>query len=144
MFVSLETPQQTHARLRQVMAHAELNVLDGTFAFEEVPLADFPRGANPEALAFVRDREIWSQLVPCTDPGMELFCIFCFHFAAGLDNSGFVGWLATYLKQTLGTGVLVVCGQNSRRGGIFDYWGCPAALADAVRRAIENLAAQEQ
>jgi len=142
MFVSQETPQETHARLLQVAARAQLEFLDGTFGFEELPLSDFPRRASPQALAFVRDEEVWSQLVPSKDPATELFSVFCFHFTAGLDNSGFVGWLASYLKQTLGTGVLVVCGQNSRRGGIFDYWGCPAALGKAARQAIENLAAQ--
>ena len=44
-----------------------------------------------------------------------------FHFPAGVDNSGFVGWLASHLKVVLGTGVLVVCGFNSQRGGVFDY-----------------------
>jgi hypothetical protein len=37
-------------------------------------------------------------------------------------------------KRELGTGRFVVCGQNSRRGGIFDYWGVPLDLrTDAVR-----------
>ncbi len=45
-------------------------------------------------------------------------------------NSGFVGWLACWLKRELGTGVVVVCGQNSRRGGVYDYWGCPAHLCE--------------
>jgi hypothetical protein len=41
-----------------------------------------------------------------------------------------VGWLASHMKQTLGSGVFVVCGQNHRQGGIFDYWGCPWDLKD--------------
>ncbi len=62
--------------------------------------------------------------------------MFCFHFPDGLDNSGFVGWLATHLKETLGTSVFVICGQNSDRGGIFDYWACPLNLGDEVAGMI--------
>lgn len=70
---------------------------------------------------------------------VEPFGLFRFHFPPGVDNSGFVGWLATRLKRELGTGVFVVCGQNSKRGGIFDYWGYPATLRDDVRRIIDAL-----
>ncbi|MGI5346709.1 DUF6196 family protein [Streptomyces sp. CA-250714] len=45
-----------------------------------------------------------------------------FHFPAAADNSGFVGWLASELKDQLGTGVAVLCGYNSAQGGIYDYW----------------------
>jgi len=61
-----------------------------------------------------------------------------------LDNSGFVGWLATHMKRSLGTGVFVVCGQNSARGGIFDYWGCPYAIRDSFFREIEGLIESEK
>jgi hypothetical protein len=56
-----------------------------------------------------------------------------------LDNSGFVGWLASHLKTAVGTGVFVVCGQNTRRGGIFDYWGVPVEAADAVLAEVRRL-----
>lgn len=55
------------------------------------------------------------------------------------DNSGFVGWLASHLKQKLGTGVFVTCGQNSNRGGIFDYWGCPAELGPSAIEEVKKL-----
>lgn len=55
------------------------------------------------------------------------------------DNSGFVGWLATHLKTQLGTGVFVVCGSNHERGGIYDYWGCPADLLDQATQVIDEL-----
>ena len=71
-----------------------------------------------------------------SDNSKELFTIFSFHFNNGEDNSGFVGWFASYLKQKLGTGVFVTYGQNSNRGGIFDYWGCPSELG---RKAIEEV-----
>ena len=69
----------------------------------------------------------------------ENFRVFSFHFQDGLDNSGFVGWLASRIKKELGTGVFVVCGQNTNKGGIFDYWGCPISVADKVIELVEQL-----
>jgi hypothetical protein len=140
MHVSQESPEQTQARLLQVIGRAEARFLPGTFAFDEFSHRDFELFVRPDTLALVRDDATWSMLVPSSDKSRELFSVFGFHFADGLDNSGFVGWLATHLKRSLGTGVFVVCGQNSRRGGIFDYWGCPAALGAEVRREVEELA----
>jgi hypothetical protein len=143
MDISYETPEQTQQRLLQVIAHAQLHVLDGTYAFEEFPLPDFLRRVTPSALALVRDDEVWSQLVPSADRTQELCTVFRFHFEAGLDNSGFVGWLASYLKAKLGTGVFVVCGSNSQLGGIFDYWGCPVAVGSQVIAEVERLRNQQ-
>lgn len=142
MDVSHETPEQTHQRLQIVIARADWHILDGTYTFEELASADVPRLVAPDALAFVRDDKVWSQLVPCADQERDLYTIFRFHFPDGLDNSGFVGWLASHLKTRLGTGVFVVCGQNSARGGIFDYWGCPAAVGDDVLTEIKRLRQQ--
>ncbi|MFC9438074.1 DUF6196 family protein, partial [Nocardia sp. NPDC057030] len=89
------------------------------------PLAEPPQ-LTPRTLAVVRDAEKWSALVPFAEADgaeVEKFGLFSFHFPTGLDNSGFVGWLAGQLKRTLGTGVFVVCGSNRERGGIYDYWG---------------------
>lgn len=141
MYVSHETPEETDRRLRGVLATADLTVLDGTFAFEEFPLHAFPARAHADALAIVRDDDRWSQLVSSSDPGAELFAVLRLHFSPGLDNSGFVGWLASWLKRRLGTGVFVICGQNGTRGGIFDYWGCPAHLRDAVLEEVHTLRA---
>lgn len=44
-----------------------------------------------------------------------------------------------HLKTQFGTGVFVVCGQNSADGGIFDYWGCPWSLRDEVINAVQQL-----
>ena len=142
MHISRETTEQTRSRLLRVIARAEFTALEGTYAFEEFPLSELPRRIRADARALVRDDETWSQLVPCQDTSTELFCVFGFRFTAGTDNSGFVGWLATRLKEELGTGVFVVCGQNSGRGGIFDYWGCPARLGPEVRGFIEDLMRQ--
>ena len=65
--------------------------------------------------------------------------IFSFHFDGCTDNSGFVGWLASHLKTKLGTGLFVTCGQNTKRGGIFDYWGCPSELEDKVLQEVRLL-----
>ncbi|MFN8859918.1 MAG: DUF6196 family protein [Gemmatimonas sp.] len=139
MYVSNETTAHTEARLRGVLSSAELRVLPGEFAFVECPVTDFPHALVGEALASVRDHEVWSALIPSSVPAAERFVVFSFHFTPGQDNSGFVGWLASNLKRLLGTGVFVVCGQNSHRGGVFDYWGAPAHLREQVLEALSQL-----
>ncbi len=101
-----ETGEQAEARLRKVIAGARFEALEGTYAFRE--LLDGPRELNANALACVRDDRTWSQLVPvsATDPRQGQFRMFSFHFAADLDASGFVAWLASHLKRTVGTGVM--------------------------------------
>ena len=110
-------------------------------AFEEFALPQFSDRAKADALALVRDDAVWSQLAPCGPDAPEPFALWRFHFRAGADNSGFVGWLATHLKSRFGTGVFVVCGQNSADGGIFDYWGCPWELREDVIAEVRELAA---
>jgi hypothetical protein len=138
--VSVETPQQTEDRLRRVIALADLVVHDGVWCFEEFP-ADQPPALTSATLAVVRDSESWSRLVPSSGEHQEpeRFGVFSFHFPAELDNSGFVGWLATHLKTELGTGVFVICGSNRSRGGIYDYWGCPIDLLDEATAVIRAL-----
>ncbi|MEJ3749047.1 DUF6196 family protein [Actinomycetes bacterium KLBMP 9797] len=141
--VSTETEEQTDRRLRRVLAAAELVVLDGVWYFQESP-ASSPPALSARTLAVVRDEDSWSALVPLTEtpPGpVERFGIFSFHFPPAVDNSGFVGWLATHLKRSLGTGVLVVCGSNSARGGIYDYWGCPHDLLAEAVAVVKRLSA---
>lgn len=133
--ISHETPAATEARLAQVIRLAKLTIYDAPHGFLEMPLA--APVIPPGALALVRDDLVWSALVP-RDTG-ETFFLWRFHFPAGVDNSGFVGWLATEMKQRLGSGVFVVCGQNSAQGGIFDYWGCPWSLRAAAREVLAHL-----
>ncbi|MET3579888.1 hypothetical protein ABID19_002919 [Mesorhizobium robiniae] len=102
-------------------------------------MADFPAKVNTEALALIRDDSVWSQLVKSECETPEAFVIWRFHFPPGVDNSGFVGWLATHLKQRFGTGVFVICGQNTVDGGIFDYWGCPWELRNQVLPEVQGL-----
>jgi Family of unknown function (DUF6196) len=137
--ISQETSAETEARLRRVIQASRLTVLEGAWAFEEFPLAQFAGKANAKALALVRDDAVWSQLLPSNDEEAERFGVFCFHFPWDADNSGFVGWLASHLKKKFGTGVFVTCGQNSKDGGIFDYWGCPLDLSEAIFTEVRSL-----
>lgn len=145
MDVTPETPQQTDARLRSVLRRARIEHLPGQHIFQEFPIADFPSHLAGTALAFVRDHQVWSGLVPASEQIRpdDCFRVICVHFAPELPNSGFVGWLASELKRQLGTGVFVVCGQNSADGGIFDYWGLPLDVADEAIAVIDALRAPQ-
>jgi hypothetical protein len=77
--------------------------------------------------------------VPSEDLTKERFKIIRFYFKEALDNSGFIGWLASHLKHKIGTGVFVICGQNRGHGGIYDYWGYPLDAAESVIEEIQNL-----
>jgi Family of unknown function (DUF6196) len=144
MDVTPETPVQTSARLLRVMAHARMDVLTQTYTFEEHPVAQFPAHLATSALAFVRDHAVWSALVPAQPftQSSDSYTIVAFHFAPDIPNSGFVGWLASEFKRQLGTGVFVVCGQNSADGGVFDYWGIPMSVSTQALRLISTM--QEQ
>jgi len=139
MYISTETTEETERRLLKVIAESELEVFEECYVFEEFSIKDFQANFKDSALAYVRDSEVWSQLVPSEDRTKELFRLISFHFKPDFDNSGFVGWLASHFKQKLGTGVFVVCGQNSNKGGIFDYWGCPAEIGDLFIAEVHSL-----
>jgi len=147
MDVTPETPEQTRRRLLRVMAHARADVLPGDYTFAEFPVTQFPTHLAATlasgALALVRDEAVWSALLPAQakTPEDDRYAVVCFHFAAGIPNSGFVGWLASEFKRELGTGVFVVCGHNASDGGVFDYWGIPRSVADkaiAFVRAMQS------
>jgi hypothetical protein len=142
VYVSTESAEVTSRRLLRVIAQAQFHILDGAFSFREYPRAQFPAALTERAVAMVADAEVWSALVPAESSGGERLAVFSFHFPAGVDNSGFVGWLASHLKQRLGTGVVVICGSNSGRGGIFDYWCVPIELRDALLEEVRGLRKQ--
>ena len=137
MYISTETSEQTESRLKKVIQTSDLKIYDKEYYFKEVTIDKFQ--FEEQALAIVRDEEVWSFLIPSESSETENFKVFSFHFEEGLDNSGFVGWLASKIKMDLGTGVFVVCGQNTNKGGIFDYWGCPASIADEVIKLVRLL-----
>ena len=137
MHISRETIEQTEKRLKNVIQTADLKIYDHAYYFKEIPVDRFQ--FEEEALAIVRDDEVWSFLIPSVSDRTENFKLIGFHFEGGLDNSGFVGWLASQIKRELGTGVFVVCGQNTNQGGIFDYLGCPIQIADEVVEFIKQL-----
>ncbi len=137
MYISNENASQTEKRLISVLKAARLQILKEPYYFKETSITEF--SFHPKALAMVRDSEVWSYLVPAEKKGTENFKIFSFHFKNEQDNSGFVGWLASTIKAKLGSGVFVVCGQNTNKGGIFDYWGCPIEISDQVLQFINDL-----
>ena len=139
--ISYETREATHLRLSAVIQDASLNIYPDSYHFREFHGGEFQNAMDPQALAIVRDGELWSQLVSTRQNDGETFAVFSFHFPEARDNSGFVGWLASHLKDRLGTGVFVICGYNSARGGVFDYWGCPAVLADELFAELHALIA---
>jgi Family of unknown function (DUF6196) len=137
MYISNETSLQTEDRLKKVIRSADFKLFEGNYCFKEIPVGEFQM--EKDALAMVRDSQVWSFLIPAAGAKTENFRIFSFHFRDGLDNSGFVGWLASKIKKELGTGVFVICGQNSGNGGIFDYWGVPIEIAEEVINLVVRL-----
>jgi hypothetical protein len=132
--ISEERQVETERRLRAVLRAAQVEHLEGTWCFERV-IGDAPR----DALATVRDVDGWCALVPAGEDPKEPFGVTLTTFSPEIENSGYVGWLATAIKRRLGSGVFVICGDNSRRGGIFDYIGYPAEIGDAVRALVDEL-----
>lgn len=141
MDITPETPEETQRRLLRVMAHARADVLPQHHTYTEFPIDQFPVHLSASALAFVKDNAVWSALVPvnANTPPQDSYAIVAFHFAADIPNSGFVGWLASEFKRQLGTGVFVVCGQNSQDGGVFDYWGIPLGIAPQALKLIAQM-----
>lgn len=143
MNVKRETSVRLEARLRRVLRDSELTVLPGAWWFDEFEHAAFSDRVRADAIALTRDGDRWSQLVPIRvdDRPRERLRAWSVHFPPRRDNSGFVGWLATHIKRATGSGVVVVCGQNSNRGGIFDYWACPESAGDQVHETLRMLGA---
>ena len=136
--ISHERRVESERRLRAVLRSAEHVHLDGAWCFRRLA------GATPpaEALATVKDVDGWCALMPATEESGERFGVTLTTFASEIENSGYVGWIATLIRERLGSGVFVICGDNPQRGGIFDYLGYPLEVADAVRALIEELRQQ--
>lgn len=106
------------------------------------------QGPSEGALACVRDGASWFEFVPATnEPSKERHFVVSFNFSEGASASGFVGWLATHLKQQANTGVVVICGKDARNtpgllaaaNGVFDYWCCMAEAKPRFLAAIRTL-----
>ncbi|MFC5005476.1 DUF6196 family protein [Dactylosporangium cerinum] len=132
--ISRERPVESERRLRAVLRAAQLVHLPGAWCFQRI-------GGDPpvRALATAKDVDGWCALVPAAPHVGEQFGVTLTTFPPNVDNSGYVGWLATTIKQRLGSGVFVICGDNPRRGGIFDYLGYPLEVTDAVHNLIDEL-----
>jgi len=134
-----ETPEQIQKRLLEVLSQAQIKMYEEEYAFEEFTQEEFAIKIKTDALALIRDENTWCQLVSSNNPGKKQFKVIRFYFNNNLDNSGFIGWLATHLKLKLGTGVFVIRGQNSEHGGIYDFWGFPVDVVDSVIEEIIKL-----
>jgi hypothetical protein len=133
--VSPEVPAQTDARLRGVFRSTQVAWLPGSWVFVEGAEATRRR----DAIAVIRDEGQTSALCPATTAAAEGFAVFRVVLPRDADDSGFVGWLASRVKAATGSGLFVVCGQNRERGGVFDYYGVPEAVAGAVQAVLERL-----
>jgi hypothetical protein len=120
------------------MRRAVVSWLPGTWRFVEADQA--PMSADSLAVVQVDGRR--SALMPAgsAGPGLERFTVFRVTFPADADNSGFVGWLGSTIREATGSGVAVVCGHDRRYGGVFDYWAVPDAVAEEVRHLLARVA----
>ena len=139
MDIMKETPEEANMRLLRVLKATDVVWREETYAFKEFPDGRLSPGSVTDSLACVRDGGAWSVLAPAGPGDQRLFAVVTLHFPPGADNSGFVGWLATILKRELDTGVIVICGYNSGRGGIFDYYGVPIGLREATAKLLLDL-----
>jgi hypothetical protein len=87
MHISQESPEQTEKRLRSVLAEAEFELQAGEYAFVECVASEFPMHLTSDALAFVKDAQVWSALTKSSDARAERFLVFSFHFHEGQDGN---------------------------------------------------------
>jgi hypothetical protein len=116
------------------MRQCAVDWLEGTWSFMEGAAAAAASGA----IADVRDGPRVSSLVPSSS-GEEVFAVFRVVLPKGLDDSGFVGWLASTIKAATGSGLFVICGYDRQRGGIYDYYGVPVGAASSVKVVLDSL-----
>jgi hypothetical protein len=143
----METADEMNLRLLRLTAASRLTVLPDDYGW--VPLA-IGAAPEPQAIACVRDGEVWNQLLPVhsghSGPRMG---VVSFHFADHISGAGFIAWLAAWIKQEVGTGVVVIGGKDSHPSdgldrasfGVFDYWCCDAANRTRFLDAINKLIA---
>lgn len=141
MDVTAETPAQANERNRRVLQTAKLTWLSGRFVFAPCsPNRADQAALDDDTLAVIRDGSRLSSLRRrrLEDEGGTIR-VFSVHFPPKATNSGFVGWLATEIKNETGSGVGVVCGFDSQVGDLFDYWCVPDEVAGRVLEVIDGL-----
>lgn len=147
-----ESPEQFHRRLLRVIAQAETTFHESDFFWR--PLAQ-QRPPDPEALACVRDVDVWHEFVPAGpgDPRDGRFRVVCFRFGMETSAIGFVAWLHSHLRDRGKTGAIVICGKDRRESealfqvcqGAMDYWACPVGPAgERFLTVIRDLIAEGQ
>jgi hypothetical protein len=132
--ISREATAETEARLRRLFRDCSAEWLPGLWSFIEGEQALRRDGS----IAVVRDGAQASALVPATDDGGQ-FAVFRVVLPRDADDSGFVGWLCSRIKASTGSGLFVICGHNEARGGVYDYYGVPAAVVDEVQDLLARL-----
>jgi hypothetical protein len=135
--ISRETGAQTEARLRGVFRDSAKKWLPGSWCFLEAEEASL----HSDAIADIRDENRLSAICPAVEErtDLERFGVFRVVLPPAVDDSGFVGWLASRIKAVTGGGVFVVCGHDRQRGGVFDYYGVPEAIVGEVQTLLERL-----
>jgi hypothetical protein len=141
--VAKEIETQIHLRLLSVISRTRFEMLPRPYGWRAIGSDRLPEGA----IAAVRDGVSWYALTEVSPIGEGAYRVFAFHFDENISASGFVAWLASLVKAQLGTGVMVVCGFDSRNSpslwqasfGLFDYWGCPWDKGADVLALIEKL-----
>lgn len=137
--ISRESAASTEARLRRVFRMSTLEWLPGLWGyFEPDESSD-----NRDWIAVIRDGARLSALRPSDATTSERFGVVRVVLPPGEDDSGFVGWLASRVKGSTGSGLFVICGYNRARGGVFDYYGVPEAAISSVRILLERLDATD-
>ncbi|WP_289501123.1 DUF6196 family protein [Gloeocapsopsis sp. IPPAS B-1203] len=71
--ISRETYEQTEQRLLMVLAQSDFKIHERSYSFEEFPSAEFSIKAKQDALAIIRDNEVWSQHIYSGAASKELF-----------------------------------------------------------------------
>ena len=142
-----ETIEAIQARLLQVIAQAQFDVLTTDYAWRSMSANE---ARQQDAIACVRDGNQWYQFGPAAaGAAAEPYRVVSFHFKEGLDASGFVAWLAGHLQRSAGTGSVVICGKDQRDTpglfraslSVFDYWCCPVVSGDRFVAVIQSLRA---
>jgi len=134
--ISDETAIATKIRLARLMPSVVVRRLPARFAFsEDAEPVNWAAGD----LAVIRGEDGRSVVRPAADdaPADNTLDAFEIRFSTPSDNSGFIGYLASRLKEMTGAGSVVLCG--AEQGRIFDYYLVPTPVAALAGRYLDHL-----